>query len=132
MASFYEVAEDTIKKNYNRNQDEFDGDGVESLAGQAIRDGRSVISLPSRASRVTVYPPKAVLRMGFILRDSSIARRVRDAALNIIQSQPKIIESVKSAAERVEFIVTHQTYSVSNTTFPCSRKKLEDMWKDSA
>lgn len=43
------------------------------------------MSLASTSSQQTIYTLRGVLRMGFILRDSEIAKQVRNVALNIIE-----------------------------------------------
>lgn len=99
LADYYRVPEATIRQNYGRCKAEFDADGVVKLEGEDIQDARDILSLPSKTSQATLYPPRAVLRMGFILQGSPIAAQVRTAALNLIQGvgnlfDPKVIEAL--------------------------------------
>lgn len=92
VAGYYSVSVDAVKKNHQRFNDEFEVDGVKTLRGKDLREARDKLSLASEVSQATVYPPAAVLRMGFILRDSEVAKNVRTASIRIIQGA---IEAVK-------------------------------------
>lgn len=108
VASFYEVDSETIKKAYQRNKDEIDMDGVsvknynyfltgqnctiKNLVGKSIiyySDGEEII-IPNRG--INVFPRRAILRIGMLLRDSNIAKEVRTQLLNI---EEKTTEEVK-------------------------------------
>lgn len=99
VAEFYKTSEFNIRQNYKRCKSEFDADGVIKLEGEALRDARDILSLPSRTSQASLYSPRAVLRMGFMLQGSDIAAQVRTAALNLIQGayevfDPKVVEAL--------------------------------------
>ena len=99
VADFYEVDSETIKKAYQRNKNEIDMDGVKVknynyfLTGQkcTIKKlvGKSIISysdsdeitIPNRG--INVFPRRAVLRIGMLLRNSDVAKEVRNQLLNI-------------------------------------------------
>jgi hypothetical protein len=85
LADFYEVPINTIDTNHQRHKDEFDADGVEVLSGKDLREVRLIMSLTSSTPKETVYTPAGALRMGFILRDSEVAKAVRTAAIRFIQ-----------------------------------------------
>ncbi len=86
LADFYEVSVETIDSNYERHKDEFEIDGVEVLRGNALKDGKRIMRLPSKSSQETIYTPAGVLRMGFILRESQVAKAVRTAVIVIVQN----------------------------------------------
>lgn len=85
LADFYDVSVDAIDKNYQRHKDEFEIDGVQVLRGEDLSNARNVLSLPSKSSQETIFTPAAALRMGFILRDSEVAKAVRTFAIRFIQ-----------------------------------------------
>jgi len=99
VADFYEVEESNIKMVYTRHKDELDNDGVniqnykdflksqsvtlETVKGKAIltyNDGNK-LDVPMRGLRV--FPRRAILRVGMLLRDSTIAKEIRTQLLNI-------------------------------------------------
>lgn len=81
VANFYEVDAGTIRQTVNRNREEFDDDGYTVLTRGEF-EGSYNMSLPSSASTVALFPRRAVLRVGMLLRDSPVARRVRDYLLD--------------------------------------------------
>lgn len=109
VADYYEVGLDTIKSVFRRSEDEFIEDGVlmkpvsevKSLIGAkctnlktAQQRGNFIIYLADDYSvsipnvGVRVYPKRAVLRMGMLLRDSRIAKEIRTQLLNIAETAP--------------------------------------------
>ena len=101
VADYYEVSIDHIKTLYGLNREEIDNDGTKMLPrsfynGSVINptsvdnkqtfvtylfeDGQSV-TINNRGLKA--FSKRAVLRIGMILQQSNIARRVRDQLLNI-------------------------------------------------
>lgn len=82
VADYYGVAETTIKDQLQTNKDEFDSDGYSVLVKDELKRIKDISGLKSRASSLALFPKRAILRMGMLLRDSSIAREVRTQLLN--------------------------------------------------
>ncbi|MBD2569875.1 hypothetical protein [Anabaena lutea] len=92
VAEFYEVPEETIDTSFKRHRDEFQSDGVQVLRGKALEDVRFIMNLTSsKAPSIKLFPPRAVMRMGFTLRDSEIAKQVRNVALDMIEALPSLV-----------------------------------------
>lgn len=105
VADYFEVDSETIKKQYQRNQDEFDSDGTHtktlsdfrSLSGtkcptlkMAQKRGFLEITLSDKIVAipncgVKCFPKRAILRMGMLLRDSCVAREIRTQLLNTFE-----------------------------------------------
>jgi len=85
LADFYEVPVKTIDSNYQRSKDEFEVDGVGIFLGQDLKEIKEVLSLSSYSKQAIVYTPAGALRMGFLLRDSEVAKQVRTASIRFIQ-----------------------------------------------
>lgn len=106
VADYFEVDSDTIKKQYQRNQDEFDSDGTHTkslldfknlngtkcpIKKMAQQNGKLAITfndnteliIPNRG--IKCFPKRAILRMGMLLRDSRVAREIRDQLLNTFE-----------------------------------------------
>lgn len=81
LAEFYEVPVGTIRTTVMRNREELDDDGLTVLSRTEF-DERFNLKLSSRANSFMLYPRRAVLRVGMLLRDSPVARRVRDHLLD--------------------------------------------------
>lgn len=85
VADFYEVPVTTIDSNYQNHRDEFEVDGVKSFKNKDLKELKGILPLSQNATQAVVYNPAGVLRMGFILRDSQVAKTVRTVAIQFIQ-----------------------------------------------
>lgn len=97
VAMFYCVDEETIKKTMKRNEDELIKDGMRTLSGSKIKqilvaDNMSIINyrgyftingIKLANTKNTLFPRRAILRIGMLLRDSVVAKEVRTQLLNI-------------------------------------------------
>lgn len=106
VAEYYEVDVETVQKQYKRNKGEFNLDGgkkyliseVHSLVGTKCPNlkttsyrGKLEIEFDENTKLVIpnggiiLFPKRAVLRMGMLLRDSIIAQEVRTQLLNMAE-----------------------------------------------
>lgn len=106
VAEFYEVDVEAIQKVYQRNRAEINEDGVITFTSK-YRNEQNVhfdivnhtktycvirfsngfeMKLSNRG--IKVYPKRAVLRIGMLLRDSKIAKEVRTQLLNTFEEAP--------------------------------------------
>lgn len=99
VAEFYEVEVKAIEKVCLRNKDELISDGVElksykdflirqdfgleTVKGKVLLtlENGNVLSVPNRGLKV--FPRRAILRIGMLLRDSAVAKEVRAQLLNM-------------------------------------------------
>lgn len=117
VAEYYEVNIETVKQIINRNKDELLTDGFNTFKKDEVVNflkvqnvhlkniiGKSIIILnngqkieiPNRGLRL--FTKRALLRVGMLLRDSDIAKEIRNRLLDIIQDTeekaPEIIQQV--------------------------------------
>lgn len=90
MAEFYEVSVDAIESAYRRDKEELASDGAKVLRGKALKDVSAFLTETSKAPSLTVYPPRAALRLGMLLRDSGVAKQVRNVLLDVVEAVPAI------------------------------------------
>ncbi|WP_419402578.1 phage antirepressor KilAC domain-containing protein [Mycobacteroides abscessus] len=87
LAEFYEVDREALLKVIQRNREELDGDGFRIIGRSEVVDILSMtpeeLGMPRTAPSMSLFPRRAVLRIGMLLRDSPVARRVRDTLLDI-------------------------------------------------
>lgn len=92
VAEFYEVDREALLKVVQRNRDELDDDGFRIIGRSEVVDILSMtpdeLGMPRTAPSMSLFPRRAVLRIGMLLRDSLIARQVRDYLLDAEQSSP--------------------------------------------
>lgn len=93
VADFYEVDSSSIRTLIERHVGEFESDGYRTVsrADVSLVTGLTWAELgfPAKAHTAALFPRRAVLRVGMLLRDSAVARRVRDMLLDVeAQSRP--------------------------------------------
>lgn len=81
-ATFFEVGVKTIESLIFDNRDELDTDGLKVLTGVELSSFKKESQIKSRAASLTIIPRQAILRIGMLLRDSLVARAVRDYLLD--------------------------------------------------
>lgn len=101
VAEYYEVGEKTIETIYSRHRDELESDGVSLKSYKEFLNiqnegleisyvvGKTIftfangneLTVPNRGLKV--FPRRAILRVGMLLRDSEVAKEVRTQLLNI-------------------------------------------------
>lgn len=82
VAEFYEVDREAIATLVKRNRDEFEDDGYAVMV-RSVFEERFKVNLSTQSARVALFPRRAVLRVGMLLRESAVARRVRDYLLEV-------------------------------------------------
>lgn len=116
VASYYHVGIEAIQTVMKRNYDELQSDGTREFKKNDVVNllnvqdgqlkkfkGKSQITLnnieviiPNRGMKL--FPKRAILRIGMLLRDSDVAKEIRNRLLDIIQDtekeSPQIIQNV--------------------------------------
>ena len=97
VAEFYIVSDESIQKVIQRNGDELEKDGLLKLSGREVKEklGTDNVSTQNFRGYFTlndivlnnrsnsIFPRRAILRVGMLLRDSEIAKEIRTQLLNI-------------------------------------------------
>ncbi len=86
-AEYYEVDKMVIRLVVHRHRDELKSDGMKVLRGdelQRFKKELQNVTLKAR-SKLTILPRRAVLRIGMLLRDSEVAKKVHSYLLNVEQ-----------------------------------------------
>ncbi|MBE7129601.1 hypothetical protein [Bacillus mycoides] len=115
VADFYEVDFTAIKAIYQRHEDELLLDGLRTITGRYIKEdlvrcGLPLTKIENKPGHFVVetsdgyikiayrsnnlFPRRAILRVGMLLRDSFVANQVRTQLLNI---EEKVTQEVKVA-----------------------------------
>ena len=98
MSVFFEVEAATIRKVLVRHKEELSSDGVKTLRGKDFKDVRDTLSLTYRQSSITIWTPRAALRLGMLLRDSEVAKQVRTSLLDVVE---KVIPAQNHEIEKL-------------------------------
>lgn len=104
VANFYEVDAGTLRVCYNRNKKEIDSDGTFVKTSKELRGSlqnvttlkkdniyKTFVTLSNGeqaelVGKSTYFSPRAVLRIGMLLRDSEVAKEVRTQLLNTFEA----------------------------------------------
>lgn len=87
VSTYYEVDREAIASLVKRNREEFEDDGYAVVIRSTFEE-RFSVNLSSRSARIALFPRRAVLRIGMLLRDSAVARQVRDYLLDTEEQSP--------------------------------------------
>jgi hypothetical protein len=91
VAEYYEVTNRTIENIITEHKDELiNDDGVKVLRGDNLKEFKgseddfgNLENKIKYSSQLTVFPRRAVLRVGMLLRDSEVAKKIRNYLLNV-------------------------------------------------
>lgn len=112
VAEWYEVDQATIRQIWQRNRFELESDGASkvSVSSFAEKFDCDIISQSNRGTTtytidgvsvtipnvgVILFPRRAILRVGMLLRDSRVAQEVRTQLLNICDALPAPAQTVE-------------------------------------
>src|SRR5690606_33056062 len=92
VAEFYGAPVDTIRSAVKANRDELDDDGYRVVVRSEFeRSFGDLSNLDPKVRQIALFPRRAVLRVGMLLRDSAVARKVRGyllASEQTVRSRP--------------------------------------------
>ena len=93
VASYYEVGAEAIKSIIKRNNDELKEDGIKVVKKDKLKEIKGKVQNEPKLNglyddikysrQLTLFTRRAVLRVGMLLRDSEVAKTVRNYLLNI-------------------------------------------------
>lgn len=84
LSLFYQVELNTLQQVVKRHRSELEQDGYKLFSKNELQNVHAVqfdFKIPNRG--LALFPRRAILRLGMLLRDSSIAKQVRSYLLNI-------------------------------------------------
>ena len=113
VAQYFEVTVEVIKMQLNRNKDEFISDGYKVWKRKELqnldsnlnllskrgtfaivdKDGNEILTAPNTG--LALWTPRSILRMGMLLRDSRVAKEIRNQLLNAFEVAKEKDESIK-------------------------------------
>ena len=130
VAEFYGVDEFAIQKICTRHRDELQEDGLcnkkysdlsighdvqlKTTKGKvtiSFPDG-TVVDYPTRGAKV--FPRRAILRVGMLLRDSEVAKEVRTQLLNIEEKAPDPVKVADITEEQMLYLDIGRAYSTGD------------------
>ena len=99
VAEYYKVGNEAIWSLIFDNKEEIEVDGYKVLEKEELTSFKKVTQIKPRTRKLAIFPKRAILRVGMLLRDSEVAKEVRTRLLDIIQDteihSPEIIKQVE-------------------------------------
>lgn len=90
VAEYYNVGLKAISSLYNDHKTEFANE-VRTVTGNELRELKSFWEFSSNAPHMMLWSARAIHRVGFLLRDSEVAKEVRTVTLNVVESASRLI-----------------------------------------
>lgn len=130
VAEFYGVEQKVIERTCERHIDELRLDGVcnkkytdlsiQHYVGLKTRKGKVTFSFengdtldyPTRGAKI--FPRRAILRVGMLLRDSEVAKEVRTQLLNIEEKVPDPVKVADITEEQMLYLDIGRAYSTGD------------------
>lgn len=108
VANYFEVEKAVIEMTVTRNREELVADGLMVMRGKQLTNFKLESAIPKNTPSLTVMPRRAILRIGMLLRDSDVAKTIRDYLLNVEEvsreKAPEVIDEalVKQKLKEIE------------------------------
>lgn len=117
VADYFAVPVDTIRSVYRRNKEEIDANGAVLLTPRQIEERKLQNALSVQDTKGTklyciddvyftinnrgtrFYPPRAILCMAMMLRDSEVASEIRTQLLNLVEAAPVEMKVANAQAQ---------------------------------
>lgn len=101
VATFYEVGIEAIKSIIKRHRSELESDGITHKRYSEIKEvmvqDEPILSNGVSYRGAILFPKRAILRVGMVLRDSEIAKEVRSQLLNIEEKAQEVAPAIVTA-----------------------------------
>ncbi|MES9696967.1 phage antirepressor KilAC domain-containing protein [Bacillus sp. JJ927] len=101
VAAFYEVGIEAIKSIIKRHRSELESDGMTHKRYSEIKEvtvqDEPILSNGVSYRGAILFPKRAILRVGMVLRDSEIAKEVRSQLLNIEEKAQEVAPAIVTA-----------------------------------
>lgn len=130
IAEYYEVEYNAVKLCYQRHTDEIKDDGVSKTAPKDFRilkgtsctlknfkqmNGKAVVEFDNGVTFIVpnkgllMFPKRAIMRFGMLLRDSRVARELRTQLLNVVEhaeeTNPELLTAEINEEQRLQIAV---------------------------
>jgi restriction system protein len=138
VAAYFEVAETVVNNLLSRHREELESNGLRILRGADLRNFNelhqnlmvsfSSESYPQRRNSLALWPRRAVLNVGMLLRDSDVARQVRTYLLDMeqrVRPQPVETPATTGTADLDDRIDQRIAHVLGRTVVPMFNALIE-------
>ena len=101
VAEYYKVEISTIKSCVFDNKEELENNGYNVLEGEELSSLKKLCQIKSRARSLSLFTKRTVLNVGMLLRDSEVAKEIRNRILDIVHDSEKGEGNIDTVIEEV-------------------------------
>jgi phage antirepressor YoqD-like protein len=133
VAKYYDVEIEAIKSLVFDNKEEVCEDGYKVLEKEQLSSFKKLCHIQSRARNLAIFPQRAILRVGMLLRDSLIAKEIRTQLLNTLEHTTDEAKTIEIDAEKQLIMnVMFAKDDLSRAIAINEREKYNQRYKDKA
>lgn len=111
ISSFYQIEKNYLRNVVSRHKVELESDGLAQIQGKSLKALCSIDStIKVQSKRLTIWTPRAALRLGMLLRDSPIAVEIRNLLLNMVESGGATSNKERELQLELELQKARQSY----------------------
>jgi hypothetical protein len=89
LAKFYNVPFTRVQAILRSHSNEFSSDGVKTLINKELTGAILKFKITSGISSLAILNPRSAIRLGFLLRNSDVAKALRTVSLDFIEKAPR-------------------------------------------
>ena len=130
VAEFFEVPLDTIKSSIKEHKKELENNGLFVLKGQELKEFKASFDglfkdLSKINRELMLLPKRAILNIGMLLRDSEVAKRLREALLDVVEAAPEAIKKVTKLIATEKLVLdTLEEFAQDELTFKKTKQTI--------
>ena len=136
MADYYDVSIDTVQSCIKDNREEFGSDGLHVAKGKDLKALKNIVMSRKDITdlenihRLTIWTPRAALRLGMLLRDSVIAKQIRTLLLDLAQVVPQQQEQIYELQLRLELAQAERDAAIAQKNLLDKREAVLSFHKE--
>ena len=128
ISDFFETPKKTIESLFADNKEEIEMSGAFFLQGIDLKDFKTNLPNPGDLKRVPncwLFPKRAILNIGMLLRDSEVAKRLREALLDVVEAAPEAIKKVTKLIATEKLVLdTLEEFAQDELTFKKTKQVI--------
>ena len=127
MRDFYEVNIDAVEAALRRCRGEFELDGLRIIKGKQLKDFKQLSALEaesSNAASLTIWTPRAALRLGMVLQESAVAQAVRTSLLDATEAIPAAVDKVRELELQLAIAQAQREAAQANAVTVTTQERL--------
>ena len=128
ISDFFETPKKTIESLFADNKEEIEMSGAFFLQGIDLKDFKTNLPNPGDLKRVPscwLFPKRAILNIGMLLRDSEVAKRLREALLDVVEAAPEAIKKVTKLIATEKLVLdTLENFAQDELTFKKTKQAI--------